>query len=307
MAMSCQALVQLLYNPNMAEQSLLRIGELSRRAGVSRELLRAWERRYGLLNPSRSAGGLRLYSLDDLARVERMQQLLAQGVAAAEAAAIAAKPDDGSSGLTERLPVARGDLAAALEAFDEPRAQSVLDELLSRATVETILSEVLLPYLAELGARWERGEVTVAQEHFATSVIRGRMLGLARGWGRGIGPVALLACLPGERHELGLLAFGLALRSQGWRIIYLGSDTPLETVERTANTVEPQLIVLSTRSGERVHAAMAELRELTRNHRVAIGGAGAERLDPASLEAFVLAGDPVSEAERVTASVQASR
>ena len=306
--MSCQEIVQILYSPRMSEQSLLRIGELSRRAGVSRELLRAWERRYGLLHPTRSPGGLRLYSLDDLARVQRMQQHLAQGFAAAEAAALAAQPDERASTSTEPLPVvARADLAAALDAFDEPRAQSVLDELFSRATVETMLSEVVLPYLADLGARWERGEVTVAQEHFATSVIRGRMLGLARGWGRGLGSIALLACLPGERHELGLLAFGLALRSQGWRIVYLGSDTPLETVSRTAEALEPGLIVLSTRSVERVQAAMSELHDLSRHYRIAVGGAGAETLNTGLFDVLALTGDPVSEAERVTAAVQADR
>ena len=237
-----------------------------------------------------------------------MQQHLTQGLAAAEAAALAAKPDDGSSGLTEPLPgAARGDLAAALEAFNEPRAQSVLDELLSRATVETMLSEVVLPYLADLGAGWERGEVTVAQEHFATSVIRGRMLGLARGWGRGIGPVALLACLPGERHELGLMAFGLALRSQGWRIVYLGSDTPLETVNRTAEAIEPQLVVLSSRSVGRVQAATSELQDLSRRYRLAVGGAGAETLNTVLHDVLALTGDPVSEAERVTAAVQVDR
>lgn len=81
-------------------------------------------------------------------------------------------------------------------------------------------------------------------EHFSTNVLRGRLLGLARGWGRGLGPVAPLACLRGERHELGLMAFGLALRSHGWRIAFFGSDTPLHTVEEAADAVHPSLVVL---------------------------------------------------------------
>ena len=88
--------------------------------------------------------------------------------------------------------------------------------------------------------RWERGEASIAQEHFASSVLRGRLLGLARGWGLGFGPVALLACLPGEQHDLGLIAFGLALRARGWRIVYLGSDTPIETIEETSRPARPQ-------------------------------------------------------------------
>ncbi len=197
--------------------TLLRIGELSKRSGVSPELLRAWERRYGLLRPTRSAGGLRLYSLDDLERVRLMRGHLEGGLAAAEAAALVSRP---SAAEDAAKPVllpgsALHELADALDSFDEPRAQAVFDGLLAIATVDALLTEVVLPYLHELGERWQRGDASIAQEHFASSVLRGRLLGLARGWGRGLGPLALLACLPGEQHDLGLIAFGLALRSRG--------------------------------------------------------------------------------------------
>ena len=87
-------------------------------------------------------------------------------------------------------------LAAALEEFDEPRAQAIFDRLLAEVTLDVFLSEIVMPYLRGLGARWERGEITVAQEHFASNVVRGRLLGIARGWGRGVGPRALLGCVP---------------------------------------------------------------------------------------------------------------
>ena len=146
----------------------------------------------------------------------------------------------------------RDDLAGALDRFDEPRAQEILDRLLAVATVDTLLSDVVLPYLHELGDRWERGEASIAQEHFASSVLRGRLLGLARGWGLGFGPVAVLACLPGEQHDLGLIAFGLALRARGWRIVYLGSDTPIDTIEETSRQLDPSLIVLNAVTDESV-------------------------------------------------------
>src|SRR3954469_8815950 len=202
----------------------LRIGELSKRSGVSPELLRAWERRYGLLEPVRTSGGLRLYSLDDLERVRLMQQHLAAGLAAAEAAA---QVSQGRRGVEAIVPAfsaaaARAELAAAIERFDEPEAQAVIDLVLASATGAALLVDFPLPYLRDLGDRWRHGEASIGEEHFASSLIRGRMLGLARGWGRGLGPVALLACLPGEQHEAGLIAFGLALRTRGWRIAYLG-------------------------------------------------------------------------------------
>ena len=284
----------------MQEQGLLRIGELSRRSGVSRELLRAWERRYGLLRPTRSPGGLRLYSADDLGRVRAMQQHLAGGLAAAEAAALAGQSKSDALPSLRSPETARAELAAALDAFDEPRAQSTLDQLLSEATVESGLRDVILPYLEDLGERWERGEATVAQEHFSTSILRGRLLGLARGWGRGVGPLALLACLPGERHELGLMAFGLALRSHGWRVAYFGSDTPLETIDEAADALGPSLIVLSAVTSDRVQAALPKLQRLTGRYRVALGGGGVAGVDPSGLDVLVLAGDPIAEAERAT-------
>src|SRR5512146_1989282 len=202
----------------MSEAGALRIGELSRRSGVSPELLRAWERRYGLLQPSRSAGGLRLYSPDDLARVKAMQRHLSDGLAAAEAAELAAR----TAQREEPAPATgKDELAAALQNFDEGAAHSLFDSLLARVSIDAVLRDIVVPYLHELGARWERGEVSIAQEHFASTLLRGRLLGLARGWSQGIGPTAVLACAPGEQHDLGLLAFGLALRTRGWCIVYL--------------------------------------------------------------------------------------
>jgi methanogenic corrinoid protein MtbC1 len=177
----------------------------------------------------------------------------------------------------------------------------VLDRLLSAATVEVVLAEVLLPYLRELGKRWERGEISVAEEHFASNVIRGRLLGLSRGWGRGVGPVALLACLPGEQHDLGLLSFGLALRAHGWRIAYLGSDTPLDTLERAAEAIEPALLVVSATSHERIAPVASKLKTLAREYRVGLGGAAAGATDTDRLGVLDLRGDPIAEAERVAA------
>jgi DNA-binding transcriptional MerR regulator len=285
---------------------LLRIGELSKRAGASPELLRAWERRYGLLRPARSAGGLRLYSPADVERVSLMQQHLAAGMAAAEAAALALRDAaDGEVARSAPGPAAmRDELAQALDAFDEPRAQAIVDRLLALTTVETLLSEVIIPYLRELGERWERGQASIAQEHFASAVLRGRLLGLARGWGLGLGPAAMLACLPGEQHDLGLIAFGLALRSRGWRIVYLGPDSPIDTVANLSDALKPRLVVLNATSRERVRPLLPKLRPLARRHRLALGGAAAEDDTLQRSDILALTGDPTAEAARVTTLLQ---
>jgi DNA-binding transcriptional MerR regulator len=275
-------------------EEVLRIGELSKRSGVSPELLRAWERRYGLLHPTRSAGGLRLYSTADLERVRLMRLHLASGVAAAEAASLALRENTASPSS------ARDELAEALDSYDEPRAQALFDRQLAVMTVDALLSDVVMPYLRDLGDRWQRGEVTVAQEHFAAAVLRGRLLGLARGWGLGVGPLAVLACLPGEQHDLGLIAFGLALRARGWRIVHLGPDAPLETVEDACRRLEPGLVVLHAVTRERVEPVAAAIRDLARHRRVALGGAAAEP-DGLGDDVLLLRGDVISEATRVAA------
>jgi MerR family transcriptional regulator, light-induced transcriptional regulator len=273
--------------------ALLRIGELSKRSGISPELLRAWERRYGLLSPTRSAGGLRLYSPADLERVRTMREHLATGVAAAEAAALALETGDATASSPAAL---RDDLADALDRFDEPQAQAALDRLLSLMTVDALLAEVVMPYLRELGDRWERGEASVAQEHFASAVLRGRLLGLARGWGLGVGPVALLACLPGELHDLGLIAFGLVLRERGWRIALLGSDTPIDTIADAVAKLGPDAVVLAAVTPEPFEAVADEIRSLAGGTPVLIGGGGASAKLATRLGATVLEPDTVTAA-----------
>jgi DNA-binding transcriptional MerR regulator len=281
----------------MSESASLRIGELSRRAGVSPELLRAWERRYGLLRPTRSAGGLRLYSELDLGRVRTMQRHLADGVAAAEAAALALREPAAAAAVATAD--AKEELAAALASFDESGAHAVLDSLLARMSLDGVLRDVVVPYLHDVGEGWERGDVSIAQEHFASNVLRGRLLGLARDWSRGLGPAALLACAPGEQHDLGLIAFGLALRARGWRVLFLGADTPLETVADAARSARPAFVVISSVDARSFRRARDVLAELARDYRLCLAGAGATAGQLGD-DVVTLTGDPVDEAERLT-------
>ena len=260
-----------------AESGNLRIGELSRRTGVAPELLRAWERRYGLLRPARSDGGFRLYSEADEQRVERMRQLLRQGLAAAEAArqALAGETPGAAAGDPRpELEAGAVRLRTALDDFDETAAQLALDDLFAAFTVEAVLSAVILPYLAELGDRWSTGDATVAQEHFASNLIRGRLLGLGRGWDSGQGPRAVLACAPGELHDLGLIAFALTLHRRGWRITYLGPDTPMDSLLDTAERLSPALVVVSGTTRRRLTPLAEDLSRLALKTRVVVAGAG---------------------------------
>jgi MerR family transcriptional regulator, light-induced transcriptional regulator len=296
-----------MYDATMTEHGgLLRIGELSRRTGVKPDLLRAWERRYGLFEPERTSGGFRLYPEEAVTRVEAMRSHLASGLSAAEAARLASRPQD------ERSPSASiasllDELRAALDAYDEPRAQAVFDRMLAAFTLETVLRDALFPYLHELGERWERGEASVAQEHFASSVSRGRLLGLGRGWGIGAGPLAVLACPPGEEHDLCLLAFGVLLHDRGWRIAYLGPDTPMETLADAATRMQADCVALAALSRNRLQAVGADISQLAKSRPVAVAGAGASSKLARETGALLLSGGPVEEAARLATRIREPR
>jgi MerR family transcriptional regulator, light-induced transcriptional regulator len=287
----------------------LRIGELSRRVGVSPEVLRAWERRYGVLQPRRSRSGQRLYSPADEARVKEMLGHMEGGYSASVAARLATGPRGVAAPSEPAVPPAEpADLAAlrdelrdALHGLDEARAEAALDRLLAAFALDTVLREVILPFLADLGERWSRGTVTVGQEHFATAVVAGRLHALGRGRDAGVGPRAVLACPSDERHELGLLCFALALRGRGWRVCYLGADTPTAAIGGVADELDAELVVLGAVRAEPIVGVAGQLARLAETRRVCVGGRGASAALVARLGAERLPEDPIAAADLVSA------
>jgi DNA-binding transcriptional MerR regulator len=284
----------------------LRIGELSRRVGATPAVLRVWERRYALLEPRRSENGYRLYSSEDLRRATEMQAHIAQGVAPAQAAELAKAGQAGD-------PVARvasaiapellAQLRATLASYDGAAADELAERCLLTLGLAGAIQTVFLPFLREIGECWARAEIGVAQEHLATNVLRRRLEHLTVGWDRGGRHVALLACAPGELHELGLLSFGLALRHyHGWRIAYLGADTPATELVRAARVVKPDAVVASATTPAHFFRTADEWRTLARDARVAIGGAGATARLAKVLGVSYLNDDPVNAAARLADS-----
>jgi MerR family transcriptional regulator, light-induced transcriptional regulator len=292
-SMSKDCIVRIMDRESAA--AALRIGELSRRVGVSDHVLRAWERRYGLLQPARSPGGYRLYSDADERRIRRMQAHLARGLSAAEAARVAlseertqTSPDISGAADGENLASSAQALAQSLDEFDEEGAQAALDRLLAGFTVEAILRDAVM-----------QGKVSVAVEHFASNLLRGRLAAFARGWGLGHGPLAILACAPGEQHDIALIAFGIVLHRHGWRVEYLGADTPIDDLTRMASEVRADLAVLAAVTPERFDGLTSHLSRLAHIVPLAIAGAGATKALADAVPARLLTGDPVTEAERM--------
>ncbi len=277
----------------------LRIGEFARRVGVNAELLRAWERRYGLLTPIRSPGGFRLYTAEDAERVAGMRRSLDAGLSAAEAARVALEDSRPTDGL---LDDAAARLLARIRDYDEAGVQGVLDESFAAFGVEAVLGEVILPALTRVGDDWAQGTLDISQEHFASNLIRGRLLALARLWGRGGGPLALLACAPGEQHDISLLAFGLVLRSHGWRILFLGADTPIATLMEAVKTTEPALAVVTSFDPALLEAEADALRRLARLVRLVLSGPGVSDPFCARLGVRRLDGNLVAAANEIAAA-----
>lgn len=335
----------------------MRIGELAAKVGVSTHVLRAWEGRYGLLRPQRSAGGYRLYGHEDERRVREVVALRAKGVSAVEASrrvlaaerggatgsddpaltgtgsgargtrptssagAASAAGDDtasGSGGVGTRGDLApaglRSDpqvlvtqLLEAVTALDEDRAHAVLDTAFLERSVESAIVDVLLPLFVRVGEMWELGRIGIAQEHFASSLVRRRLGALSLTWGVGSGPVAVLACPPGEFHDIVLLSFGVLLGRAGWRVRYLGPDTPIHSLASAAGLTRADAVVLACRRPSGFRAHKSALRRLGEEHPLWLAGRGATPRVLEEIGVNHLGGDLVAAVAELTRTARAQR
>lgn len=281
----------------MSEQdSRWRIKEFASIVGVPEATLRAWERRYELLEPQRTSGGFRLYSRADERRIHSMQAHMARGIAAAEAASLALAEAEVQVVQPARPHVLVEALLVAAEVFDATRFDALLDAAFAFGQL-TAIRDVVLPTLVEIGARWESADITVGHEHFASHLIERRLLGLAKGWEAGRGPLALLACPSGERHTLGLVCFGLLLADHGWRIAYLGADTPVEQIADVGASMAPDIVILCALDSVHLTRNAPALTKLAARNRTILAGSGATAELAERVGAQLASGDPVLTAE----------
>ena len=277
------------------DNSHWRIKEFAGIVGVPESTLRAWERRYELLAPQRTAGGFRLYSRSDERRIRSMRAHMARGIAPAEAAALARAESDGEVTAPAAATALIEALVDAAEKLDTPRFNALLDAAFLRGS-EIAIRDVILPLLVEIGQRWERAELAVGHEHFASHLIERRLLALAKSWDSGRGPLALLACPSGERHTLGLVCFGLVLAEHGWRIAYLGEDTPVDQVAFVSDAIGPEAIVLCALDPLHLTASADAIADLGARHHVILAGTAATAQLSERLGAHPAEGDPTAAA-----------
>lgn len=195
-------------------------------------------------------------------------------------------------------------LWAGIEDFDEEQADGALVRLLWDVSLAEAVTRVVLPFLEDLGDRWQAGTLSVAHEHFASNLLRRRLTVLVhrhellpvQGRRR---PRVLLACPPGERHDLVLLCFAMLLGENGWRTTFLGADTPIESVASAARSAEADAVVIASTSTTHLTAHREALIELAGDHPVYVAGRGADVEIARVLGAHLLPADVVEAVERV--------
>jgi DNA-binding transcriptional MerR regulator/methylmalonyl-CoA mutase cobalamin-binding subunit len=273
------------------------------RTGLSPHLLRAWERRYGVVTPGRSEGGQRLYSDLDIERLGRLKRLVERGHAISRIASLPLEalaemeqafgagpaPDADSSGRVEDEARARtiqdfSDRALrATLALDAAALQEVLERAAVTLGVPDFLETVAATTLEDIGHGWTERSVTIAQEHLATIVFRrvfGWLLGLYQieGGARRL----LVATPPGERHELGALMAAISAALEGWSVTYLGADLPVEELLRAIGQTGADAVALSIVHADDQRGLLSVLRAIRtgmpRDVALLVGGAGVNRV-----------------------------
>jgi DNA-binding transcriptional MerR regulator/methylmalonyl-CoA mutase cobalamin-binding subunit len=270
------------------------------RTGLSPHLLRAWERRYGVVTPSRSAGGQRLYSDLDIERLARLRRLVESGHAISRIASLpldaltrleeetgsaAAQDVDGSDRLAEHarartIQEFNDQAMRATRALDALALEEVLERAVMTLGVPDFLERVAVTTLEDIGHGWSERAVSVAQEHMATAVFR-RVLGWLFGLYQTTSAAhrLVVATPPGERHELGALMAAISAAAEGWNVTYLGPDMPVEELLGAIGQARAEAVALSVVQLGDERAVLSVLREIRAGlpPRVAVllGGAGA--------------------------------
>ena len=285
--------------PSTEGKRLWPMGAVTRRTGISEHTLRAWERRFGVPRPRRLPSGHRRYTSEQVRHLRLVALALERGHRAGDvvplergelerllqesgALASASHPQDLKSWIDELLSAARD--------LDRERLDALLQQEAASLGVPRFLRERVEPSLLEIGEAWARGALDVRHEHFATEVLEDRLRSLRLAVeGAARGRPVVLACLPEERHALGLQMVALAVAAAGRTVRVLGPHTPVDEIATAANDLRAVVVGVSISEfaePEAVAEGVAALRaELPASVALWVGGRGAEDLHPLPAQA----------------------
>lgn len=253
--------------------------------GINPVTLRAWERRYGLIQPQRTAKGHRLYTTQDIERIHRVLALLQQGIAISQVAHLldnnieieAAPVDDTGNDIWTSY---QQRMLASIETYDEALLDELYNDALSLYPDDLINTRLSTPLLRQLGQHWKETPDGIAREHFFTLYLRNKLGSRIQHTNlRSKGPLLLISCLPGELHEVGMLFFAVNAVSHGYRVLLLGANIPLEQLPAVINQRPCNAIVLSTTTRPAAQVINGQLASLVSQLAIPVfvGGTASER------------------------------
>ncbi len=227
------------------------IRTVSSLTGINAVTLRAWERRYKLIQPQRTPKGHRLYTREDVARIQRVLALLRQGISIGQVkplldTAIPNTEDLASQDREDEWQRYQTRMLRAISRFDEAALDAAYNDALSLYPVDLVLRNLATPLLQHLGKQWKEHPAGIAEEHFFSVYLRNKIGARIHHLNaRETGPLLLISCFPGEYHEVGMLFFALAAVSHGYRVLLFGANLPLEQIPAVLEKRRCDAIVLS--------------------------------------------------------------
>ena len=290
------------------------IRAISELTGVPTTTLRAWERRYGLLKPSRTAKGHRLYSGEDIDLVKEIVKLLKANHTISEAIRVIKNPELNvlaSAQVEGHWAVYQQRMLKSIENFNEQNLDTTYNEALSIYPIDMVTEQVIIPVLTLLGERWQDRDAGIAEEHFFSAFLRNKLgARLHHESHRSRGNKILVSCLPGEYHELGILLFCIAAIAHGYQILYLGNNMPPSQLSKVVERTDVSAILISgTRPGIWQDELEQELKKYISTMKIPVMFGGEisevykEKLE--SLGAHTLGADHVNGMERMESIIPA--
>ena len=280
------------------------IAVASERTGLSQDLLRIWERRYQAVEPTRSPGGHRTYSDADIARLRLLHAVTSAGRSIGQVARLstseltrmaqednAARAERGKgTGARESRDAASHTAARMVELalastaqLDAPDLEHSLRRAIAQLGITSFIEDVASPILRRIGEEWHAGRLTIAHEHLASSTIHDIVAESMRAIGRGTGDTVLVATPTGERHAIGAALVGATAASEGWRVVYLGTDLPASDIAAAAIATKARVIAMSVTYVEDRARTLGELRTLRAlippSISIIVGGAGVAEME----------------------------
>lgn len=267
------------------------IKAVSKVTGIQPGTLRAWERRYHILEPVRNDAGHRLYTDEHIRKLKWLSEKVQQGLTISQAAALLDQheTEPGSYPSVEATEMSPQEalfeeLLQALLRFDELKAQELINKGFALYTIDHMTIQILASLLTRIGKLWEEGKITAAHEHFATSILRSRIgMVMHASPHNGVLPKVVAVCGPGERHELGLLIFTLFIRRLGYEVVYLGTSLTEDDVLTVIDTVKPKFLFFSCTILDNIAPTIQlanKLKAAYSNMEIGIGGSAMNGLLP---------------------------